>query len=343
MNKLIDWIKSHQVTAFFIITFVITWGLGFSYVAAMNKDMALLFPVAIIATCGPALAGIIISAITNTQPRQGTRKAFWVAFFVAWVVSASVFVANNVFINHASFSLGMVVFIFVIVVPVPLVIGMARSRIPAVRSYLSSLIHLRGVWGWALAGLALFPGIFLLSTAISSLLSLESISALRLPGSGLTLIGLITVKFLYQFFFFNASGEETGWRGFALPRLQAHTSPLIAALIIGFFWASWHFFLWQAEGRPVFDWQFWAEMYVAHMLGSLIIVWVCNRAGGSILVAGVTHAAANTVQAFIPMPDWRVLLSVCLVTVLVMTLTDRMWKKLPSDHSAVYQTPALEG
>ncbi|MCK7461760.1 MAG: CPBP family glutamic-type intramembrane protease [Sphingobacterium sp.] len=64
---------------------------------------------------------------------------------------------------------------------------------------------------------------------------MESISALHLPRSGLTLIGLITVKFLYQFFFFNAAGEETGWRGFALPRLQAHTSPLIAALIIGFF------------------------------------------------------------------------------------------------------------
>ncbi len=27
------WITSHQVAAFFIITFLITWGLGFSYQA----------------------------------------------------------------------------------------------------------------------------------------------------------------------------------------------------------------------------------------------------------------------------------------------------------------------
>ncbi len=292
----VDWIRRHQIAAFFIITFAITWGLGFSYDAALNKDMVLLFPVVIIATCGPALAGIIISAVTETQPRQGTRKAFWIAFFAAWIVSASVFVANNVFINHAPFSIIMVVLIFFIVIPpVALVIASAYSRIPSVRSYLSSLIHLRGVWGWALVGLALFPGIFLLSTAASSLLGLEPVSALRLPESGLTLIGLIIVKFLYQLFFFNATGEETGWRGFALPRLQARLSPLIAALVIGFFWASWHFFLWQAEGRPVLEWQFWLEMYVVHMLGSLIIVWVCNRAGGS--AAATPRLSAHLVPA----------------------------------------------
>ena len=28
MSKLINWIKHHQVIAFFILTFAITWGLG---------------------------------------------------------------------------------------------------------------------------------------------------------------------------------------------------------------------------------------------------------------------------------------------------------------------------
>ena len=79
--------------------------------------------------------------------------------------------------------------------------------------------------------------------AISSLPGRQSISGLRFPESDLTLIGLVAVKFLYQIFFFNATGEEVGWRGFALPRLQARTSPLIAALIIALFWAPWHFFL----------------------------------------------------------------------------------------------------
>ena len=37
MNRLINWIKGHQIIAFFIIAFAITWGLGFSYEAVMNS------------------------------------------------------------------------------------------------------------------------------------------------------------------------------------------------------------------------------------------------------------------------------------------------------------------
>ena len=145
MKKITDWIKRHQVVTFFIITFAITWGLGFSYGAVLKKGQFLLAPLIVVATCGPALAGIIISAISNTQPRQGTRTAFWLAFCLAWVVSAAVFLANNTFINHAPFSPVMVGFTIVSVVPVAFVISMARSRLPAVKDYMSSLIRLRGL------------------------------------------------------------------------------------------------------------------------------------------------------------------------------------------------------
>ena len=35
--------------------------------------------------------------------------------------------------------------------------------------------------------------------------------------------------------------EETGWRGFALPLLQARMTPLAATLIVGLMWGVWHF------------------------------------------------------------------------------------------------------
>jgi uncharacterized protein len=340
MNTLINWIKKHQVTAFFIIAFAITWGLGFSYGAIYNGNF-LLAPLAFLATCGPALAGIIISAICNNRPKQGSKRTYWTAFLVAWIVSTLVFLANNTVINHAPLNPVMVVFTLVTVVPVAFVISMAYSRIPSVRSYLSSLIRMRGVEGWAFLALILTPALILLSIYINSLRGGQPIAALSFPASCPALIGLVAVKFFYQFFFFNATGEETGWRGFALPRLQASTSPFIASLVLAFFWAPWHFFLWQAEGKPVFSMQYWVEQYVGLIPATFIIVWLYNRSRGSVLVAGIAHAAANTAFAFLPSVDWFMLAAVNYVVVFVLVLVDRMWKKLPVENPAVYRTLAV--
>jgi hypothetical protein len=83
--------------------------------------------------------------------------------------------------------------------------------------------------------------------------------------------------------------------------------------------------------------EFWIYMYAGHILLSVLIVWICNRARGSILVAGIAHAAVNTVQAFASFGD--VLLLVLSAAALVMILADRMWKKLPHDHPAVHREP----
>jgi uncharacterized protein len=337
MNKLIIWIKSHQVAAFFIITFAITWGLGFSY-GAFYQGQVLLAPLAFLATCGPALAGIIISAVSNTQPRQGTYKAFWIAFFGAWVVSALVCIAGIAILNNVVLSPVLIGFTFIMVVPVAFVIGATHSRIPAVSIYLSSLTRLRGVWGWALLALVLFPATTLFSILISSLLGRQPIAANQVQETGLALVGLVTVKFLYQFFFFNATGEETGWRGFALPRLQVRISPLVASLIIALFWINWHWFLWQAEGNPIFSWHYWIVQYALHIPASVIIGWFYNRSKGSILVAGIAHAAANTADGFLKLDSTIFPLTLAFVA-LMLIVGDRMWKKLPSDHPAVYQAP----
>ncbi len=191
------------------------------------------------------------------------------------------------------------------------------------------MIRLRGVWGWALLALVLFPATILLSVLISSLLGRQPITAHQFQETGLALIGLVAVKFLYQFFFFNATGEETGWRGFALPRLQARISPLIASLIMALFWAPWHL-LSMAGGRraglflAILDRQACSSTF-PHQWS---LVWFYNRSKGSILVAGVYHAAANTAFAFFP--NWTIRFSLDLgIFVLAIILVDRMWKKLP--------------
>ena len=336
MNQLKDLIKRHQIIAFFAITFAITWGLGFSYGAVMRRQQFLLAPLVMVATCGPALAGIIITAIINTGARQGKRRTFWIAFLAAWIVSTLVMLANNKFMNHSPISLIIIGFTIVSVLPVAFVISMAYSRIPALKSYVASLVNPRGNWGWILLALVSMPGLIALSIAVSRLSGRPASGNFQFPATGLALVGLIAVKFLYQMFFFNATGEEVGWRGFALPRLQVLTSPMAAAVVIALFWVPWHLFLWQAEGKPVSSGSFWGEYYVVHVFFSLIIVWFYDRSGGSILVAGIAHAATNTAFAFMPRIDLPVFVGTVAVAALVLILADRMWKSLPPDHPAVY-------
>lgn len=87
-------------------------------------------------------------------------------------------------------------------------------------------------------------------------------------------------------------GEEAGWRGFILPRLQGSLGPLLASVAIGCIWAFWHlpnFFIPQMG-----TWQGSIGTYVLlAMLLSLIHTAVYNRSGGSLLAVIVLHASVD--------------------------------------------------
>ena len=323
------WIRRHQILAFFSITFLITWGLSFSFIAVIRQGQFLLAPLASIALCGPALAGIIVSAVCNKEPKSDRTRVAWIAFFVALGVSTLVFLANQRFLNRTLISPAFAVFALFLALPVAYVISMAYSRVPAVKRYLASLVNLRGTAGWAVIALVLTPGLSLLSIPISGFLGRHTTPHLSLPAKGISLAGLILVKFLYQFFFFNGTGEEIGWRGFAWPRLQVRISPLIASFVMTFFWAIWHLFLWYGEGQPIDTGEYWVETFVRLFPATVILGWLYNRSKGSILVAGITHAVANTTFEFMPYIDWPVHNVIMYVAVLVMIFSDRMWQKLP--------------
>jgi membrane protease YdiL (CAAX protease family) len=55
--------------------------------------------------------------------------------------------------------------------------------------------------------------------------------------SGIPAIGVAGVLLLILL---GALGEETGWRGYALPQLQRRFSPLASSLILAVFWFGWH-------------------------------------------------------------------------------------------------------
>ncbi len=206
---------------------------------------------------------------------------------------------------------------------------------------MGSLLRLRGVAGWTLLAILFMPGLVLLSVAINNVLGRQPAAAAGSTVFGAPLLGLIIIEFLYQFFFFNATGEESGWSGFARPHLQARFSPLLAALVVAFFWAPWHLFLWYGEGRDVLTAAYCGEAYLNMIPMSIIFTWLYNRSRGSIPVAGCAHAAGNTAVAFATGLDRLALVAVMAIVALLLVLIDRMWEPLPAENPAVSRPPRL--
>jgi len=91
-------------------------------------------------------------------------------------------------------------------------------------------------------------------------------------------------------------GEEFGWRGFALPKLQGMWGPVVASLIIGTVWGLWHIpqFLLSGSLQAVIGMGLLPVYVVGEIVLSIIMTWIYNKTGGSLLLAGLLfHNADN--------------------------------------------------
>ena len=95
-------------------------------------------------------------------------------------------------------------------------------------------------------------------------------------------------------------GEEFGWRGYALPRLQNKFGALIASLVIGTIWGFWHlpsFFAPQGVVGAIAA-ELGLIFLLPYVLGtianSVFMTWLYNKSNQSALIAGIVfHAAIN--------------------------------------------------
>jgi membrane protease YdiL (CAAX protease family) len=90
-------------------------------------------------------------------------------------------------------------------------------------------------------------------------------------------------------------GEEPfGWRGYAQPKLHqkwGQCGPLIASFIIGAAWGVWHLpeFFNPASTQYALGIGFLGPMLISWIAHSIVMTWLYNETGGSVLVAGVAY------------------------------------------------------
>lgn len=86
--------------------------------------------------------------------------------------------------------------------------------------------------------------------------------------------------------------EEFGWRGYLQHTLLSRLAPIWVALIVGSLWWAWHFPLYQSSvfASVKLGFSFWAYL----VTWSVFMVYLVQRAGGSVWPAVAVHWIANT-------------------------------------------------
>jgi membrane protease YdiL (CAAX protease family) len=104
-------------------------------------------------------------------------------------------------------------------------------------------------------------------------------------------------------------GEELGWRGYALPKLQKKYNALWSSVILGVLWTFWHTPAFWAStgtaisGQPVTLLS--VGWYLVFVIGiSILMTFVFNNSKGSVLVAVLFHGMMTGPNIFPLFPEF---------------------------------------
>ncbi len=176
---------------------------------------------------------------------------------------------------------------------------------------------------WYLVALLGIPAVILLSVLVlpGSLAALHAsapIVALTYPAT-----------YLELFIFGGPMFEEPGWRGFALPRLQQRSGPLVGSLLLGLLWGLWHLPLflfipgYDGAGSDFASISIpFVEFVISIIAFTCIITWIFNNTCGNLLLVMLLHASFNTATGYAPATALATLSrTLCFVVVALVIIT----------------------
>ena len=170
----------------------------------------------------------------------------------------------------------------------------------SVRDWLRGLVRWRvGPW-WYVVALGLPVALIAVQGAIFGLLGYP-LDVASIPGRLVNFLPSAIVLALIA-----GLGEEPGWRGFALPRLEARYAPALATALLGFVWAMWHLPLVFVDPRFPHGFTSVAPQVLLAVLTMLTIffyaffyTWVYNRTR-SVLLCMLLHGSFNAAIGLLP-------------------------------------------
>jgi membrane protease YdiL (CAAX protease family) len=223
---------------------------------------------------------------------------FLLAFGIAWAI-----LIPNVLASYGLITIpAPVVFLLVMgcgpTIAAVVVSGALGGRTEIGR-LLKRLITWRVGWAWWAITLFLNAGIILGALGVYGLLGNE-VPAFPTLGPGL-LVEIVVIFLLVALI----NGEEIGWRGFALPRLQARYGVLTTVGMLGVLETLFHLPIFFNNGRSEAGGQNgtpFGAFLVSSVLAVFLFVWLYNHTQGSLLIATFFHASMNAWSTILPFP-----------------------------------------
>jgi membrane protease YdiL (CAAX protease family) len=333
-----EWIKKNPIATFFAIAIAISFGTLFPaiYIIPNNNTIGQIigYYLARIGTYSPFIAAILVTRIIHSdRPRIPFSQRLKVSIPV-WLIA--------VIINLASLKLtapsgASLIGLIILSLPVALLpawaISSAFSGTIGVRKMLITLLKPRGGITYYLIALFTFPVIQIAGAVITNAWNGSAL----FPQINLTanLVLTLTITFFSVLLFSGGLNEESGWRGFAQIRLQASYSPLVTVIILWCLMVIWHI--------PNDIIQYQNGGYLLMRIGlypfiTILFSWIFNRTNGNIWPVAIFHASMNSMNPLMGIFPVTTVGNVMLVMfAVVVIIVDRMWRKLPKDHSSVYK------
>jgi uncharacterized protein len=171
-----------------------------------------------------------------------------------------------------------------------IIVTMLTRGTVGLKALLSRMVRWRVGLSWYAAALLLPVAVYVVAVSLNILLGARASTAEQF-GSWYLIFPLFAYSLLFPLS--GAFGEELGWRGYALPRVQARLWALSAALIIGVIQTAWHLplFMIDRSTPPV-------PLIAGYMSLGVLATWVFNNTRGSVLMTMLLHASFNTNAGF---------------------------------------------
>ncbi|MDJ1505340.1 type II CAAX endopeptidase family protein [Xanthocytophaga agilis] len=148
---------------------------------------------------------------------------------------------------------------------------------------------------WPLTLACFLPFVLLTFSILISVVVNQTSFSFQGLGTSREIPGLSVPEFVGINILVIGLGEEMGWRGFVLPRLQSEMSAMKASILLSVFWAIWHWplFFYPLSGYYHMDIFGVAGWLFSLLLGSILFTCFFNSSSGSVLVCAVFHGTMD--------------------------------------------------